>query len=76
MAAKITPDPRPDGFSCDCPLKVLVMVAAVCWLSAVVLFAVGNSSKGPAALRYAVIPDAIVALVVTVAAARRWSIGS
>ncbi len=43
------------------PLKVLVILAAACWISAVALFVIGNEYPGLAVLRLAAIPDALLA---------------
>lgn len=53
------------------PLKVLVILAAACWISAVVLFVIGNENPGLTVLRLAAIPDALLAVVFTVMSANQ-----
>jgi len=62
------------------PFRILVMFAAILWMSAFTMFAIGVTAHGSSALRLAVIlaaiPDAVLALVFTVLAAQKWAGGS
>ena len=53
------------------PLKILVVLAVACWISAVVLFVIGNEYSGLTVSRLAAIPDALLAVVFTVLSANQ-----
>ncbi len=58
------------------PLGIMLLLAAILWTSALTMFVVGSSMQGLWILRWAAIPDAVLALAFTVLAAQKWSSGS
>jgi len=58
------------------PLRILVLLSAVLWISSITMFAIGMMIPGLSILRFGAIPDAVIALVFSALAAQKWSGGS
>lgn len=56
------------------PLLLLIILAIAGWTSAVVLLVLGSSSENLSVLKWAAIPDFLMAVVVTVGAVRKWAV--